>query len=334
MASAAGNHDSASRAWKRASWILFFLFLASGLLAAIYLRLPLATAQAGSLVVTAALLGTLCAVIVRTRFQFRLRTLLLLTLLASLACSAGVWWWKANSRQARAVAHFRQIGADIYFDFQWGASRHRENRGENQGWIYTSQGYLVPTWLCRLMGEPTFGSVRDIWVTGTLVRNEDLLPLKDLPQLRSLHIANSSVNDEGLVHLRGLPELKSLELYGTLVQGPGLKELQALPKLEILFVTDANLTDDDLEYLSGLRLQALGLERTRVTDAGIAQLRAIMPHLRFIRLAGTQFTDAALDELERFEYLELVSIRGTSATPERIDALERKLEHRRDTQFR
>ena len=59
------------------------------------------------------------------------------------------------------------------------------------------------------------GRVNEVILARTGVRNEDLLMLKELPNLRMLSLAHTRITPSGLQHLRGLRQLRTLNLYKT-----------------------------------------------------------------------------------------------------------------------
>ena len=57
------------------------------------------------------------------------------------------------------------------------------------------------------------GRVNEVILARTGVRDEDLLLLKELPNLRMLSLAHTRITPAGLQHLRGLRQLRTLNLY-------------------------------------------------------------------------------------------------------------------------
>jgi hypothetical protein len=99
--------------------------------------------------------------------------------------------------------------------------------------------------------------VTDMGVTDMELKEQ----LKGLKELHTLSLINCpGVTDAGL---KGIKELK------------GLKELRALSLVNCAGVTDAGLKE--LKGLKGLR--SLVLVGTKVTDAGVAELKKALPEL-------------------------------------------------------
>ena len=72
-----------------------------------------------------------------------------------------------------------------------------------------------------------------------------------------------------------------------------LERLKGLPNLEQIQLADCEIGDDDLQYLIGLsRLTGLGLNRTQVSQAGLAQL-ADLPSLKTV-----YYNDAAVEKAD------------------------------------
>jgi hypothetical protein len=76
-----------------------------------------------------------------------------------------------------------------------------------------------------------------------------------------------------------------------------LQYLAGFPNLEQIQFAGCNLQNEDLVYLvSLLRLKALGLSNTQVTDAGLMILKNL-PDLQIIEIEGSAITEEAVDKL-------------------------------------
>jgi hypothetical protein len=71
----------------------------------------------------------------------------------------------------------------------------------------------------------------------------------------------------------------------------------------------SNVVDDDLVHL----MRLLGLKGTRVTDAGLLQIKGLS-QLESLDLMSTQVTDAGLVQLYGLSKLRYLSLWGTKAT--------------------
>jgi hypothetical protein len=83
------------------------------------------------------------------------------------------------------------------------------------------------------------------------------------------------------------------ELRITLTGVPAFdySSLQSRPEIVVLQMANPDVTDQTLEYLSGMgQLRSLDLNGTQVTDEGLKRL-ANLPRLQELRLARTQITD-------------------------------------------
>ena len=59
------------------------------------------------------------------------------------------------------------------------------------------------------------GRVNEVILARTAIRDEDLLLLKELPNLRILSLSHTKITPGGLENLRSLRQLRSLNLYKT-----------------------------------------------------------------------------------------------------------------------
>lgn len=105
------------------------------------------------------------------------------------------------------------------------------------------------------------------------VVNDDMLSVvNDLPHLQKLMLQNSKITDKGLRHLEGLEYLEYLNLYGTNVTDAGIAQLPELPRLRQLFIW-----------------------QTKISNEGIATLQNKYPYLKIDKgVDPSIFGDAAL----------------------------------------
>tara|TARA_A100001037_G_C15034681_1_gene582662 strand:+ start:812 stop:1177 length:366 start_codon:yes stop_codon:yes gene_type:complete len=61
----------------------------------------------------------------------------------------------------------------------------------------------------------TQGKINEVILARTAVRDDDLLLLRELPNLRILSLAHTRITPAGLEHLKHLRQLKTLLLYKT-----------------------------------------------------------------------------------------------------------------------
>ncbi len=77
-----------------------------------------------------------------------------------------------------------------------------------------------------------------------------------------------------------------------------LARLKRLPKLTHVDLQGMPITDDDLAYLEGMRLEAVYLADTRITDAGLARLESLI-ELSHLDVSNTAVTAEGVEKLRR-----------------------------------
>ena len=264
----------------------------------------------------------------RRWFQYSLRTLLLLVLLACIGTSYTAVRIDRAKQEREASEAIERVGGLVQYDYQ-----------PAQG-PFQVQPPPGPAWARKLLGENFFAHVVGVnlepFARASLVTDRDMEPLEKLRQLRSLDLAgcrrvtgaglahieglrgledlsltNTAIADAGLVHLHRLSRLRRLNLCGTAVTDAGLEYLQGLAQLEELCLMGTRTTDAGLEYLQGqTHLTTLILSYTGVTDVGLCHLKSL-PQLRDLWLDGTGVTDAGVDYLQGLTRLRTVWVRGT-----------------------
>jgi len=180
------------------------------------------------------------ALVFHLRFQFSIRSLLVLAVVVALPCSwLAVEMQQAERQREAVVAIEKRSGTVMWDDEEW----------------------ACPTWLRRLLGDDFFNSVVGVSFFDT--RNGDaeleqlLEHLKGLDQLHKLDLDNTPVSDAGLEHVKTLGQLQELDLHLTQVTDAGLKHLKGLNQL-----------------------RELRLVNTKVTDAAVKTLRQALPNCR------------------------------------------------------
>ena len=238
----------------------------------------------------AMLLWFLAAVVFRLRFQFSIRSLLMLMVVVAIPCS-----WLAEARKQREiVVEIEKAGGEVHYDFQLDPSFNGVSGAKPPG----------PAWLRKWLGDDLLVNVTWVSLHDRDVGDAEVQRLKGLPQLQWLDLSYTKLSDAGLKHIEGLTQLQWLWLRGTKLSDAGLEHLEALTKLQELFLDDTKVSDAGLEHLKRLtQLQCLELTGTKVSNAGLDRLKGLA-RLRWLYLVGTKVSDAGLE-----------SPQGTDPTP-------------------
>jgi hypothetical protein len=190
-------------------------------------------------------------------YQYRLRSLFVLTLLVAVGMSWLTVTMRDQRKQKAAAEAIEKAGGEVAFE---------------------------PTWLGKLLRDDSLWSVYSVDLCAQSTTDDVLVHLQGLSQLQVLWLASTRVTDAGLMHLQGLSQLQVLWLDNTKVTDAGLVHLQGLSQLRELSVIDTKVTDAGLAHLQGLRqLQNLRLKDTKVTDEGIKRLQQALPSCKISR---------------------------------------------------
>jgi hypothetical protein len=281
---------------------------------------------------------TTVAAVFRWRLQFTIRSLLAMTLAASLVLSWLATETKKAKEQQAAVETIRQLRGGVWFDYYDGTDM-------NELFLGKARPAAWP-WLRELFGDDFFANATAVnfhderLTDGSLDRNEykwlrqhgDPDPsfgetgitdaalgfLKATPQLQFLDVRGAKVTDAGLEHVMGLTQLQGLGLSCTKVTDAGLEHLKALTQLQELDLGGTKVTDAGIEHLRGLsRLRLLWLHGTKVTAAGLGNLKGLS-RLEELCLNRTKVTDAGLEHLKSLSQLESLSVDFTMVTDEGV----------------
>jgi hypothetical protein len=150
------------------------------------------------------LLWFVLALVFHRRFQFSLRSLLVLTVAVAVPCS----WMAAEMRDARkqreVVEEIRKLGGDVEDDCQ------KENDPEVVLYSGVTGRYRVinaqsptPEWLRKMMGGQFFATVIKVYLLNSpVVTDTDMEKLKTLNQLKYVDVRNTQVTDKGVRKLQ------------------------------------------------------------------------------------------------------------------------------------
>ena len=156
-----------------------------------------------------------------------------------------------------------------------------------------------PKWLVDRLGVDDFGHVTRVEMPNTS-HVTTIAQIGRLAQLEELDLPSAHVSDAEMVHLRGLKSLAVLNFVFTRITDSGLAHLAELTSLKTLYLTGTDVTDAGLvasrgtdqpldsqpRCYSGERcrsanckglanLTELNLEYTKISDAGLAQIKGL-----------------------------------------------------------
>ncbi len=210
------------------------------------------------------------ALLFRRRFQFGIRTLLMLTLAAALPFSWLAVQAKYAKCQKNAAQAIRRMDGSVCYDYQF------EDRDAAIPW---------PKWLIGLLDVDFFSDVVGVEFD---VRYENRLVPPDQRSGRGIFVGSIYLTeDDGMI----FPKLTDAE-FGESVKG--------LPRLEVLTCRHADVTDGCLAHLKGLaHLRKLHLLFAHgVSDAGLEYLKGLT-QLKDLQFYDTEVTVAGLKDLQR-----------------------------------
>jgi len=123
-------------------------------------------------------------------------------------------------------------------------------------------------------------SLENLTAGQTKITSAALEALSTIPGLRSLELFDDDVGGESLSNLTRLSRLEYLGLAGTQVSDEDLKFLQGLRSLQSVVLNHCAISDACLPHLRApVALKYVFIERTGVTGAGAARLKASRPQL-------------------------------------------------------
>ena len=237
------------------------------------------------------LIWFVAALLLKKRFQFGLKSLLVLTVVVAIPCS----WFAVKIRQAKrqdaAVKAIQELRGQVATVMNVPFQRQKQ--------LPEDVASTFAAWCRNLAGTDFLSHVVVVVLQGTQVTDAALVHLKELTKLEHLQLDDTQVTDVGLVHLKELTDLVNLWLDRTQVTDAGLVHLKELPNLWFLGLSSTEVTDAGVVHLKELKnLKSLYLRHTQVTDAGLVHLKELTD-LGWLELDDTQVTDDGVEKLQK-----------------------------------
>ena len=158
-----------------------------------------------------------------------------------------------------------------------------------------------------------------------LTRDEDLLGVRKLTELKALDLQGLDISDDGMQHLAGLPALEELVLNGTAVTSAGLEHVaQGLPELESIVYIDSVITVPVIDALNKMpKLRQLGL-LARFDEESWSKL-ASLQEVRELNLSKCEIPNRDLSPLLQLTKIQMLDLDATNLEREDIDRLHEEL---------
>jgi hypothetical protein len=184
----------------------------------------------GLAVVVMLVWGLVCLVL-RRRFQFSFRSLLVFLVAVSIPLGWFAWEMQQARKQREAVEAIVQADGKTHY-VPWKELLTLEQALAQRSHVRSKRPSL--RWLRRVLGNDFFDDVFGVEGIGYAFGDSELELVKKLPKLEYVNLFRTNVTNAGLEHLKGLSYLRHLTVFGGEVTEEGLDSLrQALPHCEI-----------------------------------------------------------------------------------------------------
>ncbi len=162
---------------------------------------------------------------------------------------------KAN-RQLQAVTRLRQLGCQVYLNYQWD-DQHAIRNGRPP----------EAAWLRRLVGDAMLDRAVAVKFESTDDPSAAIAELTGLPYLEYLDASDTPISDDDLIRIGRLHTIRHLDLGGTRITDAGLTSLAGLWQMESISLADTKVSDKGLGALNGLkRLKHFDLSETKCAE--------------------------------------------------------------------
>jgi len=152
-------------------------------------------------------------------------------------------------------------------------------------------------------------SLTYLFATSISITSQAIEQFNQMPNLKRLYISNTEIRQDSLLKLKHLHEYTELGIGDLGRVDKVLKKLANSKVLVVLSVDHADLTDDDLKVIGTMtELTSLTMDNNpKVTNQGLRNLLPLK-NLKWLRMAGTSITPAAISDLKKFPKLESITV--------------------------
>jgi hypothetical protein len=249
----------------------------------------------------------------RIRCVFTVRSLLAVTVIASLAAWSVAYYRQVDQRELQAAASIVQLGGQV----KW-ARYHRLPM------LPRSRACVAVDLRYSLAGESdlrfllSFSKLKDLKLAVTTINDQHLeAVVAQMDALEFLDVSGTQITDEGVSFLHGCQQLETLRLTRTKVLGHSFEKLAGLPHLSHIDADDTLLTNDGLKWISRCpNLKQLRASSDDLTDPGTNYLQAAS-RLEYLNLSG-RFSDEGVAGLAALPSLQCVFLHSDRLTNESV----------------
>lgn len=148
-------------------------------------------------------------------------------------------------------------------------------------------------------------SVKELQFNGSEIGDREVAALGHFANLNRLALSRTNVTGAVAKALAGLPSLKYVDLSETFLHPIDFAQMATLKSLLLLQLTSSNVANDDLKNIGILgSLLELHLDGTNIDDRGIKYLVALK-NLKALGVRKTKVTVAGLSQLKDRQFLRL-----------------------------
>ncbi|WP_442485084.1 leucine-rich repeat domain-containing protein [Aeoliella sp. SH292] len=243
----------------------------------------------------------------RSLFRFRLRTLLVVMLLVSVACGYLGKHLYRKSIERPIVARIEAAGGQVGYDYQWSPSlANHMSEADPPG----------PQVIRLLLGEDIFTSVETVWLSGANT-NDDVKQVCNLPALRSIWLRGNQISDNCVPALVNAERLEGISFFCTSITPSGLRHFKDLPRLKHVSLAEGSASTNHVQAVAQLpHLETLQIFRSEANGRAIKSLGRVQRLERLELHECAMLDDSELTSLRALHGLRRLELSSTSATSE------------------
>jgi hypothetical protein len=226
----------------------------------------------------------------KRRFQYTVRSLLILLLVAAVAFSIPSWRRKQYWDQWRAVQRLRELGVGVVVEPKEGK------------------------WMRSFIGDDAYVSTLGVSFERKRVTREMMDCLGTFFDLEQIVMTDCVVDNNDFAKIAHYTGVKSIYLQDTNLSDVGLKQFAGFVNVTEFFMVHSDVTTDGLKCLAGMKnLSRFGIARcNNVSEEALVQLVPLkaLEHVEF----GVPISDKSIPVLKKlthvkyFNYLDVSEV--------------------------
>lgn len=188
----------------------------------------------------------------KTKLQFRIRSIALATTAIAVLCAIIVHWISLGRAQSKQMAELHKDGVSVGYKFSPDSVQGKIAQMLGNNLVASPKELFFNSPHDERIDMNAFvlmKTVDHLAFNTTGIQDEDLKRLEELPNLKHLNLSSTSITDEGIEHLKNL-KLISLHVEGPAISDNCVDAIAAIESLKWLSITSGAFSNETIAKLN------------------------------------------------------------------------------------